>query len=44
MKITVMGALIVLGGIVLVGLIVFAAGQRTHETENKANEQPINPS
>jgi hypothetical protein len=43
MKITVMGVLMVIGGIVLIGLLVFAAGQSTNETGNKTDE-PINPS
>lgn len=43
MRITALGVLMVIGGIVLVGLLVFAAGQSTNETRNKPDE-PINPS
>ena len=44
MKITVMGALIVIGIVSLVGWIVFAIGQGNGQTGIKQNEQPINPS
>lgn len=43
MKITVMGLLVVIAGVLLLGLIVFAVGQGTNET-GKVDEQPINPS
>jgi hypothetical protein len=44
MKITVMGALIVIAGVLLLGLIVFSVGQGTEETGKKNDEQPNNPS
>ena len=43
MKVTVMGILMVITGVLLLGLIVYAVGRRTDET-GQNNEQPINPS
>ena len=42
-KITVMGVLVVIAGVLLLGLIVYAVGQGKNET-GQNNEQPINPS
>jgi len=43
MKITVMGVLMVIAGVLLVGLIVYAVGQGKDETGHN-DEQSINPS
>jgi hypothetical protein len=43
MKITVMGVLMVIAGVLLLGLIVYTVGQGRGET-GQNNEQPINPS
>jgi hypothetical protein len=44
MKITVMGVLVVIAGVLLLGLIVYAVRQGKDETGQNNNEQPINPS
>jgi hypothetical protein len=44
MRITVMGVLMVIAGVLLLALIVYAAGQGTNELGKKSDEQPINPS
>jgi len=43
MKIAVIRVLVVIGGVLLLGLILFAAGQGNNQT-GKTDEQPINPS
>jgi hypothetical protein len=43
MKITAIGVLVVIAGVVLLGLIVLTVGRGTGETGKKTNEQPINP-
>jgi hypothetical protein len=42
MKITVMGVLVVIAGVLLLGLIVYVVGQSKGET-GQNNEQPIKP-
>ncbi|MGO9086774.1 MAG: hypothetical protein ACLQBK_16230 [Candidatus Sulfotelmatobacter sp.] len=44
MRITVMGALVVIAGVLLLGLILFAVGQGTNKTGKNIDERPINPS
>ena len=43
MRITVMGVLMVIAGVLLLGLVVYAVGLGKGETGQNNNEQPINP-
>ena len=43
MKITVMGVLVIIAGVLLLSLVVYGATQRKNET-GQNNEQPISPS
>ena len=42
MKITVMGALVVIGGVLLLALVLYAVAQNSNQA-NENNDQPTNP-